>query len=238
MPPKASGINNKIIRQLEEKFETDRYGIDSMTLRIEIPDKLFPKQLIRNDQTHPRFFGMLLTKRSGSKATPGFWSVTYTFEGFMDALPDPYYELQAGLDQEPIQCHPKFISHIAGTPASPLNGAVFIAPATGLPTSDNDAGVFREFAATIGGELNPKGGIESYFVPGAEWRVIEFSTTRPPEFRNLGTIDGPTGPNPTLSGRNWLLFSHTYLKRGGVYQSTTTWKLSGKNGWDSDIYSD
>ena len=236
MPSHASGRKKQIIRQLDEKFETDRFGVDTVSLKIEIPDAIFPRELIRYNQSHPRFASTLLTKRSGQRVTPGFWSVTYTFEGYLFEAPEPVYELTGGLDQEPIESHPNFISTIAGTPSAPLNGAVFIAPSTGLPTEDDEQGVFREFRANIGGGLNPKAGIESYLVPGAEWKMVEFTATKPTELRNLGTIDAPTGGNPNLSGRNWLLWSQTYTKRGFIYQVTTTWKLSGRNGWDTEIY--
>ncbi len=179
---------------------------------------------------------MALSRRSGTRKTPGWWNVNYTFEGFLFEFPQPTYELSGSLDQEPIEAHPDFVSAIGGKPSAPLNGAVFIAPETGMPTIDNSVGVFREFAATINGQPNKKGGIESYLVPGAEWRVIEFSSSRPTTLRNLGRIDVPQGPNPNLPGRNWLMFNQTYSRRGRIYQITSTWKLSGRNGWDADIY--
>lgn len=151
-------------------------------------------------------------------------------------MPEPYYELQGSLDQEPIQAHPDFVSKIAGKPSDAKNGAVFIDPNTFLPTTDDAKGVFREFAATISGAANPKGGLESYLVPGAEWREISFSTSRPSSLNNLGKIQSPSGPNPSLGGRSWLAWSNTYQKRGHIYQITKTWKLSGPRGWDSDVY--
>ncbi len=237
MPPNVSGINNQVIRQLEERFETDRFGVDTIQLKVEIPDALFPAMVLPAHAAHPRFSAMALSKRGGSRTKPGFWTVTYTFEGFLLELPQPVYELQASLDQEPIQAHPDFVSAIAGKPSAPLNGAVFVDPDTGQTTADNSRGVFREFAATTtGGAANPKAGIESYLVPGAEWRETYFSATRPAGLRDLGEIDPPSGPNPTLAGRNWLAWSHTYQRRGSIYQVTNTWKLSGRNGWDQDIY--
>lgn len=236
MPRIVSGINDQVIFQLEERFETDRFGVDSIMLKVEIPDALFPAMVLRNGSAHPRFTSMALSRRSGARSTPGFWAVSYTFEGFLFELPTPVYELQASLDQDPIQSHPDFHTVIAGTPAAPLNGAVFLDPETNLPTDDNIKGVFREFAATLAGERNPKAGIESYLVPGAEWRETSFAVSDPTELSDLGTIDTPSGPNPTLSGRNWLAWSETYQKRGYIYQISKVWKLSGRNGFDPEIY--
>lgn len=236
MPATISGIKNRVIRQISERFETDRFGVDSIQLSIEMPDGIFPGVIAPMFSAHPRFPAMKLSRRSGSRDKPGFWMITYLYEGFLFELPQPVYELSAGLDQEPIASHPNFISAIGGKPSAVLNGAVFIDPDTGLQTEVDADGVFREFAATIGGAANKKGGIESYLVPGAEWRVTEFSTSRPSALRDLGRIDSPDGPNPTLAGRNWLFWGESYVRRGHIYQTTAIWKLSGRNGWDSDIY--
>lgn len=235
MPEKSTGRND-LIRQVDERFETDSFGVDMVALRVKIPDASFPNQVLAPFASHPRFTNMVLARRSGARSTPGWWDVNYTFEGFLFDMPEPVYELAGSLDQEPIQAHPDFVSKIAGSPASPLNGAIFVAPETGLPTTDNAVGVFREFKATIEGAVNKKGGIESYLVPGAEWKVTEFSGSPPSSLRNLGKIDSPQGPSPGLSGRNWLAWSQSYVRRGGIFQITSTWKLSGRNGWDSDIY--
>ena len=71
---------------------------------------------------------------------------------------------------------------------------------------------------------------------GAEWRETKFQSTRPTGIRDVGTIEVPSGDNPSVSGRDWLAWSETYIRRGSIYQVTTVWKLSGRNGWDSDIY--
>lgn len=235
MPEKSQGRND-VIRQIDEEFETDRFGVDMGRLHVRVPDAQFPQSLLSSFAAHPRFPGLALSRRTCRRSSPGWWSVAYTFEGFLLEMPQPVYELSSSLDQEPIQSHPDFVSAIGGTPSSPKNGAVFIAPETGLPTTDNAKGVFREFAATLAGAPNPKGGIEAYLVPGAEWRVTEFTAGRPTGLRSLGTIDSPDGPNPSLSGHNWLMWSQSYIRRGNIYQVTSTWKLSGRNGWDPDIY--
>ena len=236
MASKVSGVKGAAIRQIEERFETDRFGVDSIQLKVEIPDAVFPSAVLAPFAAHPDYSTMALARRSGARTRPGIWTVTYFFEGFLFELPDPYYELQGSLDQEPIESHPDFITDIAGKPSAPLNGAVFVDPETGQVTTDDDIGVFREFAATLAGAVNPKGGIEAFWSPGAEWRAMSFTTTRPTTLGDLGKIDSPDGPNPTLSGRNYLRWSEIYTRRGHIYQVTKTWKLSGRNGWDSDIY--
>lgn len=225
------------IQQISERFETDRYGIDTVELVMEIPDSLFPNQVLKDYAPHPRFGNMLLSRRSGQRSKPGFWTVSYTFEGFLLSTPEPTYELVTSLSQEPIQTHPDFASDIGGTPANPQNGAIFVDPNTGWLSEKSDA-VFKEFGVDSGGGggSSSKAGVDSYLVPCAEWRETSFSTTEPNGIREVGTIDSPEGNAPSLSGRDWLAWSESYIRRGAVYQIVKTWKLSGRNGWDEDIY--
>jgi hypothetical protein len=180
--------------------------------------------------THPDYGNMELTRRRGTRTEPGWWTVNYTFEGFLFTLPSPVYELTTSLSQEPIQTHPDFETTIAGTPASPKNGAIFVDPDTGWISEKTNA-VFKEFSAS-----DAKGGIDSYLVPGAEWVETKFQRSRPSGIRDVGTIDEPNGPNPSVSGRDWLAWSESYVRRGSIYQLRSAWKLSGRNGWDEDIY--
>lgn len=228
----SSKGRDDVVDQVSERFETDRYGVDTIELTVKIPDSKYPDQLLADFSPHPRFTSMELTKRSGQRAQPGWWTVNYTFEGFLLSLPEPTYELTTSLGQEPIQTHPDFET-FAGTPAAPLNGSVFVDPDTGYKSEKVNA-LWKEFAYS--GTASNKAGIDSYLAPGAEWRETTFQTTRPTGIKDVGTIDSPSGPNPSVSGRDWLVWSESYIRRGKIYQVTTVYKLSGRNGWDDDIY--
>jgi hypothetical protein len=219
---------SQTIQQVSERFETDRFGIDTVELVVKIPDNLFPSQVLSDFAPHPRFSNMLLSRRSGSRNEPGYMTVSYLFEGFLLSIPEPTYELTTSLTVEPIQTHPDFAT-FAGTPAAPLNGSLFVDPETGWESSKTNA-VWKEFVGSS------KAGIDSYLVPGAEWRETKFQTNEPTGIRDVGTIDSPDGPAPSVSGRDWLAWAESYIRRGAVYQVATVWKLSGRNGWDSDIY--
>lgn len=222
-----------VVNQIAERFETDRFGVDSIEMTVEIPNSLFPSQMEPEFEPHPDFSTMLLTRRTGQRGKPGWWTVNYVYEGFLISAPDETYELTTSLSQEPIQTHEAFAS-FAGTPDAPLNGSLFVDPDTGFESGKSNA-IWKEFA--FKGSNNTKAGIESYLAPGAEWRETKFQTTRPTGIRDVGTIESPAGSNPTLSGRDWLAWGETYVRRGYIYQVTSTWKLSGRNGWDTDIYS-
>lgn len=231
--PFSSKGSSQTINQISERFDTDRFGVDTIELLVEVPDSLFPGSILQDFAPHPRFSSMALQRRSGQRSKPGWWSVSYQFEGFLFSLPEPTYELVASLSMEPLQTHPDFVQ-MAGTPAAPLNGAIFIDP-DNLFRSEKENAIFKEFANT--GGANIKSGVDSYMEPGAEWRETRFSVARPTGLKSVGSIDTPNGSPPALSGRDWLLWSETYFRRGHIYQIQTTWKLSGRNGWDQDIYS-
>lgn len=222
--------NDRTTETLGERFETDRFGVDILMLSLRIPDERFPQDLLPISANHPRFNSLALSKRGGTRDIPGWWRVDYTFEGFTgDKLPEPTYELSTTLSQEPIQTHPRFESHIAGTPSNRLNDSYWVDPTTRLDSEDSTA-VFVEF------KKGRKAGVDSYMNPGAEWRETSFSKTEPTSFVNIGDIDTPSGNPPDVGDRDWLYWAETYSKRGRIYQITKVWRLSGRAGWDPDIY--
>lgn len=233
MPPKVRGIKSDPILQPDESGVVDRYGIHSMTRVEMVPRDDFSRLLRSLYAIHPQFPAMAVSRVSWDKPKQfagQFYRVSYIYEGFIGSLPEPTYELSGTLTEEPIETHPDFAT-FAGTPSAPLNSAVFLDPETNKPTEDDDTGIFSEFSAS-----SNKAGVSSYVSPGALWTKIYFQITKPSGFGDLGEIDTPDGSPPSASGRNWLLWDFSYRRRGHVYEVRKTWKLSGRNGWDEDIY--
>ena len=204
-----------------------------MITRVEmVPLVSFPALIRSKFSIHPRFTNMAVSQISGRLTHGGtFYEVTYLYEGFLGSLPEPEYELDVSLSEDPIETNPDFAT-FAGTPSAPLNAAVFVDPETQKPTADDAVGVFREFG--IDGD---KAGVAGYLVPGATWTEIYFSTSRPTDLGDLGEIDSPSGPNPSFgSGKTWLYSGANYRRRGFIFEIRKTWLLSGRGGWDTDIY--
>ncbi len=231
MPAKVSG-NKGIIPQPSTSFNTDRFGVDQITEIEELRSDLFPQNLKREGQAHPRFPTMALARRTGELGKAGtFYKITYLYEGFLVSFPAPVYNLSGGTGDEPIQTHPKFESDLAGTPSVPKNGAIFIDPETDKPTDDDENGVFDRFG---NGDLE---GIDSYRVSGATWKEMSFSNVRPSGGYNLGEKDSPSGQEPSFpGGRDWMLVGFTYSQRGYVFQVEKSWELSGRDGWNDLLY--
>jgi hypothetical protein len=53
----------------------------------------------------------------------------------------------------------------------------------------------------------------------------------------VGKIDNPEGPAPNYAGRNWLFGGLSYVRQGGIFEITKVWLLSGRGGWNAEIYS-
>lgn len=157
----------------------------------------------------------------------------------------PSYELIIGMEESPIETHPRF-ADFAGKPSAPVNGAIFLDPSTGFVSADDAVAVFDRFAPFVDGKLNSKAGIESFLDPVCTYRQSYVSATIPSQ-SGVGKIDNDV-PGPGLSkmgDRDWLYTGMNYRRRGNpngqinevIYEITKDWKLSGQRGWDRDIYS-
>jgi hypothetical protein len=233
MPATVRGIKADSILQPDESGSVDRYGVHALT-RVElVPSTDFSKLLRALYTRHPDFPAMAVSRVQWDKPrnyAGKFYRVSYIYEGFINSLPAATYELSGTLTEEPIETHKDF-EEFAGTPSAPLNGAVFLDPETGKPTSDDELGVFSEFS--VAGD---KAGVSSYASPAVMWTETRFSVSEPSELGDLGEIDSPNGNPPSFSGRNWLLWDVSFRRRGFIYEIRVSWKLSGRKGWDEDIY--
>jgi len=161
------------------------------------------------------------------------------------------YTLEGSSSSEPIEAHPEFEDNIAGKPSSPLNGALFVDPITG-EQSDRDngdgndllAGVFSKFQCVSPTPSHPKFGIKSYQEKGFVYTEVKTYSSASAasisiNMNGIGTINTPPASDilPTVnSPRNWILSSCTAVIVGSGVKVTRSWMLSGRRGWDPDIY--
>jgi hypothetical protein len=172
-------------------------------------------------------------------------------------LDRPVYSLVVGTEEQPIEVHPKFESHIAGKPSDPLNGAIFVNESGALTISDL-FGTFAGFTAMVKTGpttfiKNPFAGIESYLdVANITYRERYVTRDLPRDFdNNAGKIwVGPLpGPNPEFQNRTWLYMGYSMEQRGAslkradpisrlqtVYDIARDWRLSMFGGWNNLIY--
>ena len=90
--------------------------------------------------------------------------------------------------------------------------------------------------------LNDFAGVSSYLVPSVMW-TEKTEYTNPQngldDLELIGTISDPVSSKaPKLKDdRNWLVTSVQWEQLGLGCRVTVHYRMSGKNGWDEDIYS-
>ena len=188
-------------------------------------------------------------------ATTTYQSGTATGEViYENESEDVVHTLKVTTTAEPIDTHPVFKEKIGGDSDEPLHQAEF----------DPDK-AFRKFPLKFEkaqGELKPEGaknakgeagkcgdqnrfaGVSDYLNASAIW-TRSFASESAPSLEGLGKISQPTGDAPMPEGRNWLYtgFSASFTSpakgdkaRQVKGKITQEWKLSGRRGWDADIY--
>ncbi|MEI6035102.1 MAG: hypothetical protein WCS65_12595 [Verrucomicrobiae bacterium] len=202
--------------------------------------------------TSPEFEGIKRTKSKFSKIPGGGYNVTGIYEGKApdaggsgESTPsfqvDPEslitYELDFTQAQNPIEVHPRFkaLKEKYGW-AERKDGSwgfpekVSSAKSTG---SEQSVGESRDGISALFG-------VTDWLDVGAVWRKnwISGDSEIPIEiFTNLGRVDRPDGPIPVIGqGRNWIKGPVKARGRGKSWELTVEWMLSGRGGWEPEIY--
>lgn len=82
-------------------------------------------------------------------------------------------------------------------------------------------------------------GLQAVRDPRVTWTESKLYSALP-SLGDIGEIDTPPGPVPTVaSGRNWLLSGYSARVKAGdlFWEVNRTWDLSGRGGWDTRFYS-
>ncbi len=141
------------------------------------------------------------------------------------------YELDGTQSQQPIQSHPDFerLRRVYGW--EKLEDGSFGFPKQ-VPAGGG--GGARE------GGISPLYGVTAWMDVGVVWRktwaVREAEVPRI-RLQDLGRISVPEGPAPRPGERrNWMLSGVRMRQRGNSVEVTKEWMLSGRGGWDLEIY--
>lgn len=204
--------------------------------------------LVQNFKQHPDFPFMTRKSAQITREEAGWSTVKITFEGISDT--EAKYSVRGTTSTEPIESHPDF-TEFAGKwydATTWVNGAEFI------KKGQKDQGKFLGFRVEDPGEdppeegeeSNQKAGVKSYLEGGMLFRetltVKEDDTSgarNAADMEDLGKISEPPNVNTFVQiedGRNWLLVTCSIEEVGKGIKVTREWRLSGRNGWDPDIY--
>ena len=182
----------------------------------------------------------LLAEKVRVITLPGRWKAVVDFAGIEAEYSNPVYDLDPGTGTEPIETHRDFIEVLAGTPANPLNGAVFL-DKNGNVSKSMEPGVarFDHFAAFIDGAKNPFGGDTGFLEANNTFWIKSWTSKSRPISSNCLSIGTPDGDPPDFGGKyNWLIFPIAMTERGGAWSCQQRSMLSGRNGWNPLIYPD
>lgn len=185
-------------------------------------------------------------KRTGmrmNKIPGGGYKVTGTYEGTnpdgADLQPgqedSTTYELDVSQAMSPISQHPRIAD------LEKKYGAITSDEKTGLLTFPRKAPAKAGGPPTgeDRGDVSEAFGITDYLDVGTVWRKMwmEESNALPQELlAMIGRIDNPTGPVPSVPGRNWIKTGARARARGRSWELTNEWTLSGRGGWLTSIY--
>ena len=85
-------------------------------------------------------------------------------------------------------------------------------------------------------------GLVAYLEPGVEFFQRYVSKKMPSRLNDIGKISDPKGAPAVGDRRNWLLVGYNITERStgknSTYDIEKVWVLSGRGGWDEDIYRD
>ena len=150
----------------------------------------------------------------------GIGTLTVESRGTINGLGDPTYTLDRATHNEPIATHPLWASQIAGTPANPLNGAIFVDPTTGLVSTSSNA-IFKGWQS---GSIFE--GIEDYLLAGSTFS-INYADYSPPDLSGVGLIAVPENAPDAPQGFFWIYTGASQVQHGNVYRITETYLLTG-----------
>lgn len=138
---------------------------------------------------------------------------------------DPVFDYQGGTSSEPIETHDRF-DNLAGTSASPKNGAVF-----------GDDGSFKSFS---GDGANKLLGVQYYLTPAVNVSVTYWTRKVPDLSRRMKIYKEPEIGKDLFKRvpnvKNYLLVDMPYRRVGDLYQVTEQYMGSGSRGWNEAIY--
>jgi hypothetical protein len=196
-------------------LHTDKYGLSTATAVWVSRANAIAFPAIGS--AHPLWNFVHIEKRNVS-VEYGHCRTTCEYAGFEGVIPD-ILEWSSGVNEEPIQTHPDFLS-FAGKPSAPLNGSRWV-DESGNKTTDDSVGVFDKFWSN---PPNKWAGVTSYLLPVPVKRIT--SMTPSPDIRYT----------PGFLYGGYLCTSATSTKRGIVYQNTFELRGGGPRGWNTDLY--
>lgn len=219
-PPIPTGV---ITRQPGSKCKTTADGVSTLTeTYIGNFADILTSSLSVAGSAHPEFPTLVVWSNEITQEKAGIGTLVVESRGNRGGFPAPIYSIDRATHNEPLSTHPLWATQIAGTPAAPLNGAIFVDPITGAKSSATTA-VFKGWTAGSSFE-----GIEDYLCVGCTFSA-SYTSNSMPDISGVGQlIDSPPGYSGTTpDGCFWLDTGASVSQQGNVYRTQYTYLLTG-----------
>ena len=212
-----------ITRQPNSQFTSNRDGSCTLieTYKGNFAD-LLTSSLTVTGSGNVEFTTLIVWSSKITQNQAGIGTLVVESRGALGSLPDPEYTLDRATHNEPLATHPLWTTQIAGTPASPLNGAIFVDPITGALSTATTA-VFKGW--TTGSIFE---GVEDYLLAGSTY-TISYADTSPPDLTGVGQIvdGGPDEAPDAPDGSYWIFTGASSTQHGNIYRIQETYLLTG-----------
>ena len=257
----VSYVGDQLVTLLESpdaSITLDDMGVGAATMSFNI-QYVHAVSAIEDIKRHPDYDWLIRTSADVKRGLGGVATVVCKFEG-VDPAGDfdvdnedkrrVVYGLQGATGSMPIETHPEFHT-FAGNPTDPeswVNGASFVSD-----PNEDDYGRFLGFTAKLVKDdknnivASQKAGITSYLEAGYLFTETRVYSTKPTGgqiatlMNTLGEIDEPDSVEEIVNlnpraNYNWLLVTCDVETIGDGLRITRKWRLSGRRGWDPQIY--
>lgn len=193
-------------------------------------------QIPRPLSPHPVYASLKLFEAATARE-PGEWiAVTCTYRGVIVGNPLIYMQEQftVSTSSEPVETHPLFAFPLNNPPVSPAELSI-----VNKYMENNQIYTLAVAGATAAGVLlfqKKRRGINNFFRIGGVYRQSYIQATIPSNYAGIGKIvKVPKAPKLPVE-MNYLWTAFNWRKAGGVVSIEREYTMSGRGGWDLDLY--
>ncbi|MEI6715719.1 MAG: hypothetical protein WCO60_18355 [Verrucomicrobiota bacterium] len=225
-----------------ETWSLDRYGVLAASMAQKVlanglsEDEVLSNVGVPSHRLIPS--SVLMVRNEFVPQDGGSWGyVRWYYEGEYALTGHVEYELDTSRRDVPVAAHPCIYEIMYQYDGWEDESGVHF-ERTYKPKGKGASGTFG-MKVKSEGEPNPMFGIDSFVDIGAVWRITSVARQIPRGAPGKIVAQPPTDKQPPKMGvgpRNWMTMPVKARKRGLVYEVTQEWLLSGRGGWNEDIY--
>jgi len=220
-----------------DNVHQDAMGAGEATLTYKVTAVGFNlSQIPRPLSPHPVYGRLKLFEANAAREAGEWMAVTCTYRGVIISNPLIYMQEQftVSTSSEPVETHPLFAFPLDNPPVTPdelsminryiENNLVYSGAVAG--STANGVLLFEK----------KRRGINSFLRIGGVYRQSYISAIIPQDYNGIGKIQKVPAAPALPVGMNWLWTAYNWRKAGGVVSIELEYTMSGRGGWDVELY--